>query len=232
MWIKVCGIRDVDSAEGVARLGPDAIGLNFWSGSPRFVSASDAAEIVERVSGTVEPVGLFVDHPLEELTAVLDLAGIESVQLHGEESPEYLAALRSARPLRRLIRAMRVGNDGLQPVAEYLDACATAGGSPDICLLDARVPGTPGGTGRTLDWNSLAPPGRSADWPPLVLAGGLTPQNIAEAVSSVRPWGVDVASGVESLPGVKDLGAVERFIAAARAAGAKAGGDAPGRDDA
>ena len=218
MWIKVCGIRTIDAAREVADLGSDAVGLNFYAPSPRFVDAAAAAEIVRSLPENVEPVGLFVNESAQTVHETCQRCDINTVQLHGDERPQLLADLQQLRPDIRIIRAYRMGDDGLGPLAEYLAKCEALGVKLGACLVDARVAGVYGGSGRPVCWETLAKEYQRDDWPPLVLAGGLNPDNVAEAIQAVRPWGVDVASGVESAPGVKDVPLVDRFSKNARAA--------------
>lgn len=213
MWIKICGIRDVETATAVASLGVDAIGLNFFDRSPRVVQPDVAARIVSGLPSGVEPVGVFVNHTAREVQEIARRVGLLTVQLHGDESVETLAELA---PEFRIIRAFRVGDEGLADVESYLAACRKAGAMPFACLVDARVVGHYGGTGRTAPWDVLRRDWRTAEWPPLILAGGLQDGNVAEAIQQVNPWGVDVAGGVESAPGVKDIARVREFVRAAR----------------
>ena len=212
MKVKICGIRDVGTAQAVAALRPDAIGLNFFARSVRCVDEATAAEIVRTLPAGIEAWGVFVNHPLDEIRRIADACGLNAIQLHGDELPETIAALA---PL-RIVRAFRVGEAGLDELCAYLDRCRVLGCLPDACLIDARVEGVYGGTGKIAPWDLLARDTRRDRWPPLVLAGGLTPENVAAGVQTVRPWGVDVAGGVETSPGIKDLDRVARFIAAAR----------------
>ena len=138
------------------------------------------------------------------------------MQLHGDETPEFLAELKSRCPNLKMLRAFRVGNEGCREVAEYLAECRKLGVCLAGCLIDSRVTGSYGGTGHTAPWDLLADQYDSARWPRLILAGGVTPDNVAEAIQVTAPYGVDVASGVESAKAVKDLELVKRFIAAAR----------------
>lgn len=207
MWVKICGIKDVATADAVAALRPDAIGLNFYQSSPRSVTLPVAGEIVLRLPAGVEPIGLFVNHTLSQLGEAIEVLGLKTIQLHGDESPELVAQL----PPVRIIRAFRVGDAGLAEMAAYLDACERCGRLPDFCLVDARVDGQYGGTGHTAPWDLLSREYQQ-QWPPLILAGGLTPANVAAAIAIVRPWGVDVAGGVETSPAVKDLRLVQEFI--------------------
>lgn len=208
MWIKICGIRDLDTALAVARLGPQAIGLNFYEESPRVVAPHVAAEIVRLLPAEVEPVGVFVNHTSEQIDSVCRQCGLKTIQLHGDEPPELLVELSAY----KIVRAFRVGENGLLDMANYLDHCRTLGAIPAACLVDARVEGVYGGTGRTAPWELLSKEFRTTAWPPLILAGGLRPDNVADAIRTVKPWGIDVAGGVESSPGCKDLSLVCTFI--------------------
>jgi phosphoribosylanthranilate isomerase len=234
--VKICGITSVDDARAVAAAGADAVGLNFYAKSPRYVSVEKAREIVNALPAQMVKVGLFVNAPAEEVCQTYDALGLDLIQLHGDEPPHYLADLGG----RAVMRAFRFGPGGLrspqlldhgQPVsrtprvpdalesmARYLGHCGRLGCMPRLVLVDAYVEGEYGGTGQAADWERLkgSPFGTSA--PPLVLAGGLTPDNVAEAVRTVGPAAVDTASGVESSPGRKDPAAVEAFVRAARRA--------------
>jgi phosphoribosylanthranilate isomerase len=197
--VKICGVTRAEDALLAARLGADALGFNFWPGSKRHLAPAAARAIVRRLPPYVTAVGVFVDAPREEILRAVDASGVTAVQLHGDESPELCASL----PL-PVVKAIRVADaHALALLASY----EVAG-----FLLDAPGPGY-GGTGRTFDWSLAAEAAASV---PVVLAGGLRPENVAEAIRAVRPWGVDVASGVESSPGVKDEDRLRRFIAAAR----------------
>lgn len=218
MWIKICGIRDLTTAREVARLQPSAIGLNFYRKTPRSVSLDTAEEVVETLPAALEEVGVFVNAPADEVVATCERCRIATVQLHGDESPPMLAQLASQRPDLKLIRAVRLGPDGLDPLANHLQACSRLGVKIAACLLDARVDGMYGGTGATVPWETVAGGYRRNEWPRLILAGGLTAENVAQAIEIVRPWGVDVSSGVEQSPGVKDLSKVAAFIERARTA--------------
>jgi phosphoribosylanthranilate isomerase len=219
MWIKICGIRNVETATQIAALNPDAIGLNFFAMSPRSVDVKTADSISSAIPLTVERIGLFVNHSTEEVLDICRRCSIDTAQLHGDESPEFLVDLRSAHPDLKLLRAFRVdAASGCSEIADFLTKCEQLGVTLDGCLVDSKVEGEYGGTGHTAPWDLLADQYDSARWPSLILAGGLTPDNVAEAIPTTRPWGVDVASGVESSRGVKDIGLVERFIRAARSA--------------
>jgi len=216
MWVKICGICDRTTADQVADLHPDAIGLNFYAQTPRRIDPRTAAQIVDSLPESIEPVGLFVNHSLDEVIERTEQCSITTVQLHGDETPEFLAELKARCPELKLLRALRVGDEGCGAVADYLAECRTLGVCLAGCLIDARVAGSYGGTGHTAPWDLLADQYDSARWPRLIVAGGLTPDNVADAIRVTAPYGVDVASGVESAKAVKDLELVKRFIAAAR----------------
>jgi phosphoribosylanthranilate isomerase len=219
MWIKMCGIRDVETATQIARLNPDAIGLNFFAKSPRNVDIETAARISSTIPAAIERIGLFVNHAAGEVLDICERCAIGTAQLHGDETPEFLAELKSTRPDLKLLRAFRVdATDGCSEIADYLVKCGQLGVTLDGCLVDSRVEGEYGGTGHTAPWDLLADQYDSRGWPRLIIAGGLTPENVADAIRVTRPWGVDVASGVESSRGVKDVSLVERFIEATRSA--------------
>lgn len=209
MWIKICGIRDVATAQDVARAGADAIGLNFYAKSPRVVAQAVAAEIVLALPRGVEPVGLFVNHSLDEVRSIARACHLRTIQLHGDETPETIAILSGEF---QVVRAFRVGDDGLAPVEKFLAACSRLGASPWACLIDAKVPGAYGGTGQVAPWETIRREYRTGEWPPLILAGGLRLENVAQAVSVVAPWGVDVAGGVESSIACKDSALVRQFV--------------------
>lgn len=211
MWIKICGMTDPVIARQVADCGPDAIGLNFYSKSPRCVSIETARTIVNELPPGVEPVGLFVNHDRTELREICEAVGLRTIQLHGDETPEFIAELSGL----DIIRAFRVGGEGLASVAAQLEEYDRRGISLKKCLVDARVEGAYGGTGHTAPWEILRT-WNELNWPPLVLAGGLTPDNVQKAIQTVRPAGVDVASGVEECPGKQSVEMARRFIRLAR----------------
>ena len=225
MWTKICGIRDVPTARAIAALRPSAIGLNFFAGSPRHVLVDAAAEIVRALPAGIEPVGVFVNHSAAEIDAICARCGLRTAQIHGDEPPELLAEVSLRQPDLQILRAFRMGAEKLRPLAEYLEACRRLGVTLRACLVDANVAGQYGGTGQTVPWDILRDDYRRDKWPPLILAGGLTPENVAAAIRAADPWGVDVSGGVESSPGVKDATRVERFLAAVR----EAFGESPSR---
>ncbi|SMC23647.1 phosphoribosylanthranilate isomerase [Andreprevotia lacus DSM 23236] len=201
--IKICGLRDAQTARFTAEAGADAIGLVFYPPSPRHVETAVAAQIVAALPAFVSSVGLFVDADAAFVREVIAQTGIDLLQFHGDESPDYCRQF--GRPY---IKAVRVKPD--TNLVEYCTRYADARG----VLVDAFVDGTPGGTGEAFDW-SLLP----RDLPlPLILSGGLHPENVTDAVRQLRPWAVDVSSGVEASRGVKDRVRIQSFIQAVAAA--------------
>jgi len=202
--IKICGITRVEDALAAARFGADAIGLVFYPGSPRAVTPAQARAIIAELPPFVVPVGLFVNADASAVRETLAAAPVQLLQFHGDESPGFCAEF--GIPFLRAVRVKR-GADLLQYSREF----HAAGG----LLLDAWVDGVHGGTGATFDW-ALIPP----DLPkPVILSGGLNPDNVEQAVRRVRPWAVDVSSGVESAKGIKDAAKIEAFINGVRNAG-------------
>jgi len=195
--IKICGLRDAATARETARLGADAIGLVFYAPSPRHVEIDAAREIVAALPPFVMSVGLFVDAEPDYVRRVLAQVPLDVLQFHGNESPEYCAQF--SRPYLKAIR--------VKPGLNLLEYAASYAGSRGL-LVDAFVEGVPGGTGEGFDW-SLLPD----DLPlPLILSGGLHPGNVKAAVEQVRPWAVDVSSGVESAKGIKDVAKIAAFV--------------------
>ena len=212
--IKICGITNVEDARAAVEAGADAIGLNFFRGSPRYVALDRAREIVAVLPPGVAKVGVFVNMPAADLRAVSRNLGLDYVQLHGDEPPEYMTEL-SGLPV---LRAFRLGADGLTTVSLHLSRYGTFQATFAGVLLDTFRAGQYGGTGHSFDWQRAADYMRLPHAPPLVLAGGLTDENVAAAIAEVRPVAVDTASGVEASPGHKDVARMMRFVAAARAA--------------
>lgn len=210
--VKICGVTSVADAESVAAAGADAVGLNFYPQSHRHVAKDTAAEIVAALPAQISRVGLFVNATDDEVCTVFDHLSLDFIQLHGDEPPEFLLSL-GGRPV---IRAFRLGPGGLEPILKYLDACRAP--QIDICgvLIDAAHPSLYGGTGEVADWDRLGADRSLLDGWPLILAGGLTQENVAIAVSRVRPDAVDTASGVEKSPGRKDPLRLKAFTSAAR----------------
>ena len=199
--VKICGITRPEDALAAARAGAHAIGLVFYAKSPRHVTPARAAEIIRVLPPFVTTVGLFVNATAEEVKAVLAEAPVALLQFHGDETPDFCRQFK--RPYVKAVR-VKAGVDLLQYAQDYHDAKAL--------LLDAYVEGLHGGSGAVFDW-SLIPRGLPL---PVILSGGLTPENVMEAVRRVRPGAVDVSSGVESAKGVKDAQKIAAFIKGAR----------------
>jgi phosphoribosylanthranilate isomerase len=205
--IKLCGFTRAQDVRAAVGLGVDAIGLNFARG-PRRIDEVLGAELARLVPPYIQAVALFVDADLARIRTVLRATRCTSVQLHGDEPPELAAALRRELPV---VKAARI--------AARADLERLRGYPADAFLLDAAVTGAHGGTGASWDHSLLAGVDLGA---PVVLAGGLRPENVAAAIRTLRPHAVDAASGVESAPGIKDHGAMERFVSAVRSAGSEA----------
>jgi phosphoribosylanthranilate isomerase len=202
MKVKICGVTRPADAALAAALGADLVGMNFWPGSKRFVSIEEARAVAAAVPAGVTKVGVFVNAAPDDVMTVVMQVGLDLVQLHGDETPEDCARLPT-----RWMRALRVaGAADLDELARYPAA--------EAILLDAPSTGY-GGSGRTFDW-TLAARAVATSPRPIFLAGGLTPENVAEAVARVRPHAVDVAGGVESAPAIKDPDKLRRFIENAR----------------
>jgi phosphoribosylanthranilate isomerase len=210
--VKICGVCSPIDVPIIAKAGADAIGLNFFPKSKRFLTESEAAEIAVVVPPGIERVGVFVNASTSQMVAAAQRYRLKYLQLHGNEPPEQLAELRGY----QIIKAFRFGNDGWQPIESYLASCETHGALPLAVLVDGPASADEfGGTGRTADWAALS------DWRshiemPLVLAGGLTTCNIARAIETVQPVAVDTASGVERDSRQKDLVATQTFVNEAR----------------
>ena len=190
--VKICGLTRCEDAEAAAEFGADMVGFVLWPKSPRAVTIDRVRAIVEHLPGTVTPVGVFVDPQTEEIALAAD-AGIRLAQIHGEVPGGVAIAI---------VRAMDLDASGTIPDV-----------TEDLVLLDAHDPVRRGGTGTTIDWRRASEIARTRR---LILAGGLTPENVAEAIATVRPYGVDVASGVEARAGIKDHARMRAFIAAAK----------------
>ncbi|OMH38701.1 phosphoribosylanthranilate isomerase [Motiliproteus sp. MSK22-1] len=195
--VKICGITRVEDAAAAVDAGADAIGLVFYDPSPRSVAIQQAVEICQAIPAFVTVTALFVDAPVEQVRDVLSQVPVDLLQFHGDESPQYCRSF--SRPYIKAIR-----------VREGLDVPAFARQFPcsKALLLDAYRPGVPGGTGETFDWGLIP---ENLDLP-VILAGGLNPDNIESAVAQVRPFAVDVSGGVEAAKGIKDSQLVNQFI--------------------
>jgi phosphoribosylanthranilate isomerase len=221
--VKICGITCVEDALAVAEAGADAIGLNFYPPSLRHISTAMAREIIAALPPGIVKVGLFVNADAEAMCQAFDDLGLDLLQLHGDEPPSMLEKL-GGRPL---MKAFRVEPNELGPVVRYIEKCDQIGQRLRLVLLDAKVDLLYGGTGIAADWPTARQYARTVNYPPLVLAGGLTPQNVAGAIRATGASAVDTASGVESQPGHKDPRAVARFVQAAREAFALNSGQEP-----
>jgi phosphoribosylanthranilate isomerase len=203
--VKICGITNYADAKAAVDAGANSLGLNFYPRSPRFIAKADAAKIRIRLPGNVESVGVFVNVSAADVAALYRDVRFSAAQLHGDETPEVVAELSR---LLKVIKAFRVAADfPLETLEEYRGASAF--------LLDADETGQYGGTGQRTDW-ALAQ--KAAATHRIILAGGLTVENVGEAIRFVRPYGVDVASGVETKPGRKDHGRLREFVQEVRRA--------------
>jgi phosphoribosylanthranilate isomerase len=205
--VKICGITSLDDARLAADLGADAIGFNFFPASKRYVDEGYVESIVERLQSAIVKVGVFVNQSVNEIIDIEGIAGLDAIQLHGEESPEFINALRSQSQA-KIIKVFRVGPG--------FDTEILGTYNVDAILLDSYSASEHGGTGQIFDWtiaSQVAP-----DIDQMYLAGGLNPDNVAEAIRTVKPFAVDVASGVESSPRKKDPNKVEAFIRNAKGA--------------
>ncbi|HEY2894982.1 MAG TPA: phosphoribosylanthranilate isomerase, partial [Pirellulales bacterium] len=211
--VKICGITSPEDARLAADAGADAIGINFYEASPRACSPAAARAIAAALPAGVCKVGVFVNATAEAIRAVAQEVGLDLVQLHGDEPPEFLAQLK---PL-PIMRAVRITDD-LAPVETYLVECHRLLAVPRMLLVDRLHESAFGGTGQKADWTAVAAQRAKLQGMPLVLAGGLKPDNVADAIRAVRPWGVDTASGVEQSPGRKSPELVRAFIREAKAA--------------
>ncbi len=199
MFIKVCGITRLTDALHAVQHGATALGFVFWPHSPRYVTPERAGDIIAELPSTTTTVGVFVNEPVDGVRAVIARSGITAVQLHGEEPPWYAEALGWP-----VLRALAMAD---------VDAACEVWPKGTTFLLDSIDPVRRGGTGATVNWAKAA---AVAQIRRVVLAGGLTPLNVAEAIGTVRPYGVDVSSGVEESPGVKSFDKVARFLENAR----------------
>jgi len=196
MKVKICGITNIDDALYAAELGADALGFIFVKSSPRYIAPKAARKIIQELPPFIVPVGIFIDVPQEEIIGVIEQTGIRCVQLHGNETPKQLAGF---------------------PVPVYKSFRVDSSFNPDILrrykgsayLLDTKIPGELGGTGQTFDWRIAV---KAKEYGRIILAGGLNPANVLEAIQKVQPYAIDVNSGVESAPGKKDKNKLEQLF--------------------
>jgi len=201
--VKICGITSVEDAQAVEQAGADAVGLMFYEGSPRHIALEQAKAIVDSLSNTIVRVGVFVNSEESFVRQAMEICTLNMLQFHGDETPEYCARFEVM-----TLKAIRVSDESsLKEMERY---------SADGFLLDAFSENSLGGTGETFNWELAKRATKSGR--PIFLAGGLTSENVAEAVKAVRPFAVDVSSGVESEPGKKDAAKVRAFVAAAKGA--------------
>ena len=209
-------MTDASNALACVEAGADCLGLNFYQPSPRSINVDQAVGLAADLGSRTALVGLFVDHPMAAIADILGtIPALRVIQLHGSESVDFLAACRSLPTRPKIIRAFRLKDmSDVARMNDYLGMAQERQASPDAILVDALVVGQAGGTGQAIPLELLgALPGH----PRLILAGGLTPANVAERAALVRPWMVDVASGVETSPGWKDPSQVAAFVTATRA---------------
>lgn len=195
--VKICGIRTLEEAETAIEAGADALGFNFWPRSPRFIAPAEAREIVKRLSPLVSLIGVFVNETRQHIIETASLVGLQAIQLHGDEPPAFCKDFGTL----RVIKALRVG--------EAFDCHEIEQYAASMILLDSQVKGSYGGTGHRFDWRMAI---EAKGYAPLMLAGGLRLENIAEAITLVRPAAVDVCSGIEAEPGRKDLDKLREFM--------------------
>ncbi|MDP7051243.1 MAG: phosphoribosylanthranilate isomerase [Verrucomicrobiota bacterium] len=201
--VKICGITSVEDAQAVEQAGADAVGLMFYEGSPRHIALEQAKAIVDSLSNTIVRVGVFVNSEESFVRQAMEICTLNMLQFHGDETPEYCARFEIM-----TLKAIRVSDESsLREMERY---------SADGFLLDAFSENSLGGTGETFNWELAKRATKSGR--PIFLAGGLSSENVAEAVKAVRPFAVDVSSGVESEPGKKDAAKVRAFVAAAKGA--------------
>lgn len=204
--IKFCGITRLQDAEHAVSLDAWAVGMILWPGSPRHCRLEDAVAIGTALQRRAEVAGVFVNAHLDHVVARAEEIGLTLVQLHGDEGPSFCTEV-ARRTGAKVIKVARV--------SQRADVQALRAFRTDFHLLDAYVPGRPGGTGETFAWELVREHRRDR---PVILSGGLTPENVGDAIAAAHPYAVDVASGVESAPGIKDHGRMDAFSAAVRAA--------------
>jgi phosphoribosylanthranilate isomerase len=203
-FIKICGITNVDDARAAISAGADALGFNFYQPSPRYIIPESAREIIEQLPDSILTVGVFVNEDTESLTNIAEQSGIAAVQLHGDESPDYCRKLAANY---EVIKVLAVADDFNMQVAQAYEVQAI--------MLDTKHKTLRGGTGRAFDWSVATRVNQLV--PKLFLAGGLSPENIEEAIAIVRPYAVDACSALEDRPGIKNGERMRAFVEKARA---------------
>lgn len=207
MRVKICGITRPEQGKAIALSGATALGFICVSSSPRYVNATQIRAVVTQLPENIDKIGVFANSTLLEIAQIVADSGLTGVQLHGDESPDFCYQVRQVLPNVEIIKALRIRS------REDFDTAATYTTKVHTLLLDAYHPQQLGGTGKTLDWNMLEEFSPSCPW---FLAGGLTPDNIVEALNRVKPSGIDLSSGVERTPGDKDLDKVGQLFAQLR----------------
>lgn len=213
-WVKICGITTVEDARAAIEAGADMLGFNFYRRSPRFIEPKAAAEIISQIQSpgeatdrAVTAVGVFVDESIEEVLRIADEAGLNGIQLHGDETVEFCEQLKRLSPQRFVIKAVRPNDEfSVEMLGSY---------PADAIMIDAFDSNLRGGTGRTTDWEIASDVAKKL--PRVFLAGGLSPENIAEAITAVQPYGVDACSSLETSPGRKSAKRMREFVDAVRA---------------
>ena len=203
MRVKICGITKPEQGKAIAQLGATALGFICVQASPRYVTPQQIRAVVEQLLVQVDRIGVFADATIEEISQIVADTNLSAVQLHGNESSEFCEKLRQSLPGVEIVKALRV------KTPECLDRAATYAKCVDTLLLDAYHPQLLGGTGKTLDWVTLQQFRPTCPW---LLAGGLTPDNVLDALRELQPSGIDLSSGVERSPGDKDLDKVVQLF--------------------
>jgi phosphoribosylanthranilate isomerase len=200
--VKMCGTTRAEDALAAVRYGVDALGFIFYAKSPRFISPDKAAQIIKKLPPLIDRVGVFVNAPIKEVIAAAG-AGLSYLQLHGDESVDYCREIRQQLPICGIIKAFRVGELSRPEDFAAYDDCV------DAFLLDTYVSGESGGTGKVFEWSIVE---QLKLQRPIFLAGGLTPENVVRAITEVQPFAVDINSGVELRPGVKDHSRLKELL--------------------
>ena len=203
MRVKICGITKPEQGQAIAQLGATALGFICVQASPRYVTPRQIQAVVEQLLVQVDRIGVFANATVEEICQIVADTNLSAVQLHGNESPEFCEKLRKSLPEVEILKALRI------KTTECLDPAVTYSSYVDTLLLDAYHPQLLGGTGKTLDWKTLQQFRPSCPW---FLAGGLTPDNVLDALTGLQPHGIDLSSGVERSPGDKDLDKVAQLF--------------------
>jgi len=198
--IKICGITNIDDALEAVSYGADALGFVFYEKSPRYIEVKRAKEIISKLPPFTTAVGVFVNETYKNIEKIIDACSIRVIQLHGDEEKDFCSKFKV-----RVIKAIRVKDESSLKMMKGYKVAAF--------LLDNYSQKLPGGTGKSFDWDLAI---RAKKYGDIILAGGLNPENVSEAISKVRPYGVDVSSGVESRPGKKDYKKMRRFIEAVK----------------